>query len=306
MNNEIDIILAHYLSGEATQKELHTLDIWLSKSDENEKYFRQMSLLYQYAGETDVTPHFNTEKALAQFKNHIYQKPKVVPFLSSYVLKAAAVVAILLVSAFSLYYFLSQNENLEPMRLMATENSEIFEIFENTNITLFSGSEIIYKSKQEIQLIGKATFKIDSENQEGIVVQAGETYIKDIGTIFTIDATDADKFVSVDVDEGEVWFYTNTNNGVYLKANESAIYDVQRKQFFMELIFHNTSLQQAIDLVKTRYNVDIMLNSNELNDLRLNASFDKNESLENVLNIITLTIAANLSKKDDVYIITFN
>ena len=30
------------------------------------------------------------------------------------------------------------------------------------------------------------------------------------------------------------------------------------------------------------------------------------ECVENVLNIITLTIAANLSKKDDVYIITSN
>jgi len=304
MNNEIDIILSRYFSGEATEKELYALDIWLSKSDENEEYFHQMSLSYQYAGQPNFAPQFDTEKALAQFQNHIYEKRKVVPFFSSsYFLKAAAAVAILLVSAFSLFYFVSQNS--KPIRLIAVETSEKFEI-ENTDITLYYGSEIIYKtkSKKEIQLIGKATFKIDSENQGGITVQAGETYIKDIGTLFTVDATNYDRFITVDVGEGEVWFYTNINSGVYLKVGESAVYDVQTKQFYMELIFHNTPLPQAIDLIKTRYGVDILLNSNELNDVCLNASFDKKESVENVLNIITLTIAANLSKKDGVYVIS--
>ena len=50
MNNEIDIILARYFSGEATEKELQELDIWLSKSNENEELFHQMCLLYQHAG----------------------------------------------------------------------------------------------------------------------------------------------------------------------------------------------------------------------------------------------------------------
>ena len=45
MNKEIDIILARYFSGEATEKELQALDVWLSKSDENEKLFHQMTLL---------------------------------------------------------------------------------------------------------------------------------------------------------------------------------------------------------------------------------------------------------------------
>ena len=304
MNNEIDIILSRYFSGEATEKEVDTLDIWLSKSDENEEYFYQMSLLYQYAGQSDVVPHFDTEKALAQFQNHIYKKRKIIPFFNtSYLLKAAAVVAILLVSAFTLYYFVSQNSN--QVRLMAVETSEKYEIFDNTNVTLYSGSEIIYaKSKKEIQLIGKATFKIDSEHNKGIIVQAGETYIKDIGTLFTVDATTPDRFVTVEVGEGEVWFYTNINNGVYLKANESAVYDVQAKRFYMELIFNNTPLPQAIDLIKMRYGVNITVNSDEMNEVCLNASFDKNESVENVLNIITLTIGANLSKKDGVYVIS--
>jgi len=175
------------------------------------------------------------------------------------------------------------------------------------------------------------------------VVQAGKTFIKDIGTIFTVDATKPDISVTVKVTEGEVWFFTEINNGVYLKANESAMYDVQTKQFRMienqsivdefsneqnvvdeeqtvvsekqpteiertpslpELVFKNTPLYEAIDLIKTRYGVDIAISSNELNEVLLNASFDNNESVEYVLEIITATISAHLSKKNNTYIIT--
>jgi repressor of nif and glnA expression len=56
-------------------------------------------------------------------------------------------------------------------------------------------------------------------------------------------------------------------------------------------------------MLKTRYNVDIVVSSNALNEILLNASFAHNESVEYVLEIITATFSAHLSKKDDVFII---
>ena len=70
MNEEIDILLSRYFSGEATEKELHSLDIWLSKSNENEKLFHEMTLLYQHAGQANDLSAIDTEKALTQFKNY--------------------------------------------------------------------------------------------------------------------------------------------------------------------------------------------------------------------------------------------
>ena len=250
---------------------------------------------------------------------------------------------------FAVFHFINQSS--VAIHLAAIGTQKEFTIFENTEVTLYPGSEIIYRnnSKREIQLKGKAAFRIDSEISAGIVVQAGETYIKDIGTVFVVDATTPEKSIFVEVTEGEVWFFTETNTGVYIKANESAVYDVQAKQFRIietqnivddckdeqiiideqnvindeqnvvheeqsaetrrtsflpELVFKNIPLSEAIDLIKTRYGVDIVINANELNEILLNASFDHNESVEYVLEIITATISAHLSKKNNTYIIT--
>lgn len=326
MNEEIDMILSRYFCGEATQKELHTLDVWLSKSEENEKYFHQMTLLYQYTGQAKDLPAIDTEKALSQFKAYMYENQKnnsSVFFRISRPLRAVAAVAILLIGIFSLFYF--TNQSSKTIRLVAVEtlhatSLQEYKIFENTDVTLFPGSEIIYnpKSKQEIQLKGKATFKIDSKTSGGIVVQAGETYIKDIGTVFTVDATNYDQSVTVEVAEGEIWFYTDVNVGVYLKASECAMYDAQTKQFRMvnsaetlhetslqqEITFQNTPLPEAINFIKAHFGVDIRINSNGLNDIFLNVSFDSNESVEYVLEIITATIPARLEKQGNQYIIS--
>jgi len=306
METEMDKILARYFCGEATRKELRTLEHWLAESDENEKQFHQMNLLYQYVGETEVKSEIDTEKALTKFKTYISEKQNSKTFLNTpHFYRIAAAIAILLTATFAIFYFLQQPSKIN--RLMAVEDSSEYEIFENTNVTLFTNAEIIYnsKSKQEIQLKGKATFKVDSKTSgTGIVVQAGETFIKDIGTIFTVDATEPDRFITVEVSEGEVWFYTNTNKGVHLKRNESAVYDVQKKQFNMELIFQNTPLREAIEMIKKRYGVDIIIQSETLSELFLNASFDKNDSVENVLEIIVETIGAQMLMKENVYIIT--
>ena len=317
MNEEIDIILSRYFCGEANRKELQTLDVWLAKSDENEKYFHQMSLLYQYTTQAEEAPAIDTEKALAQFKMYIFehQKNKNRSFFKVLrPLNAAAAIAILFIGVFLLFYFINQPE--KNIYLTAVESYKEYKIFENTNVTLFPGTEIIYNpnSKQEIQLKGKATFKIDSKTSGGIVVQAGETSIKDIGTVFTVDATNPDKFITVEVNEGEVWFYTDVNAGLHLKVNESAMYDVQTKQFKMidpvetrltpSLFFQNTPFLEAIDFIKARFGVDIVINSYELNDIFLNVGFDDSESVEYVLEIITATIPAHLEKQGNQYIIT--
>ena len=324
MNEEIDIILSRYFCGEATKKELHTLDVWLSKSDENEKYFHQMTLLYQYSGQAKDLPAIDTEQALAQFKNYMYENQKDNSkkfFKISRPLKAVATIAILLVSAFSLFYFINQPS--KTIRLLAAETQKEYKIFENTDVTLFPGAEIIYKTKEKhkLQLKGKATFKVDSKiSGAAITVQAGETYIEDIGTVFTIDATNPDKLITVHVAEGEVLFYTDINAGIRLNAGENAVYDVQTKQFKIvetghvetgcapslpqEIVFQNTPFPEAINFIKARFGVDIIVNSNELNDVFLNVNFAQDESVDYILEIITATIPAKLSKKNNTYIIT--
>jgi ferric-dicitrate binding protein FerR (iron transport regulator) len=351
MNEEIEIILVRYFSGEATEKELSVLDIWLNESEENEKQFQQMSLLYQYVGEKGKMPAVDTDKAFLRFEGYMAESGREKAegrrqkaeggrekaegrrqeaewegyFWGARGWRMAAAIAILVIGTFIWFYFTNQPSQI--VHLVAVETEQEFTIFENANVTLFPGTEIIYytQSKNELQLKGKATFNIQSEaSAAGLLVQAGETFIKDIGTIFTVDATNPERTITVIVTEGEVWFYTETNSGVYLNVGEGAMYNTQTKQFMMivdtehgaavetrhdtslpEITFQNTPFHEAIEIIKARYGIDIVINTKELNDVLLNASFDNNEPVEYVLEIIAATISAQLSKKNDTYFITF-
>jgi ferric-dicitrate binding protein FerR (iron transport regulator) len=321
MNEEIDIILSRYFSGEANKKELNSLDIWLSKSDENDNYFHQMTQLYQYTGQKEVLPVIDPQKALAQFKTHISNTSHLTPHtshLSPHTLwRVAAAIALFFIATFALYYFI---QPAKTMHVVAVETQKEFTISENVNVTLFQGSEIVYNKKNEnhIQLKGKATFTVQSEKTKGLIVQAGETNIEDIGTIFTVDAVSPQQSITITVSEGEVWFYTDQNSGVYVAANESAVYNVPLKKFNIiakkttfidplqndELIFQNITLREAIEILKTRYHVDIVINSKSMDEIFLNASFDTTEPVDYILEIITATLSAQCTRENSKYVIT--
>ena len=324
MNEEIDIILARYFSGEASQKELEKLDLWLAQSEKNEKQFHELSLLYQHIGQKNILQNIDTENALSKIKKHINKKQnKKTFFVGQNMLKIAAAITLLVVSTFVLYYFIHQPS--KTIRIVAAETLVEYELFENAHTSLFQGAEITYNSKKknEIKLVGKASFNIQSDENitAPLVVQAGETFIKDIGTKFTVDATEPENSISVEVSEGEVRFYTNINAGVQVKAGESATYNVDTKIFTISPIphtpyltphiafpihFHNTPLIEVIETIEQRYGIEIIVTSQTINNLFLNASFDEDESVENILEIISATFGAQVSKKSGTYIISYS
>ncbi len=233
MNEEIDILLARYFSGEANADELRQLDAWLSESEEHEAYFDQMTSLYRKTGGVPPMPEPDTQKALSQFKEYI-NKPSEIAVKKSiwkrpftYGLAAASIALLVGVFVFVEFYL------PETIYLEAEAKDTRYMLSENKEIILFEGSQIYYKgkNKNEITLTGKAHFSVNSEKGESILIKAGETYIKDIGTQFTVTAYKPGEGITVEVQQGEVRFYTPNDSGINLKENEKGYYDTKTKQF---------------------------------------------------------------------------
>ena len=362
MDEKIDILLARYFSGEATADELRQLDVWLAESEENEIYFDQMTSLYQKTRMTTHIPQPNVQKALSKFKKYISQssetdtKEKYRKRLITYGLVAASIA--LLVGVFFLLNFSSSDD----IYLKAKTKDTRYMLSESAEVMLFEGSQIQYnkKNKSEIILIGEAHFIVNSKEGESILVQAGETFIKDIGTEFTVTALSPDKEVIVKVQQGKVLFYTSVDSGISLAENEIGHYEVKTKQFsyilkqnatdqttlsegtdlqeiFPEveqkqeqelnekpnpkepkqeiknepritadgnLEFNSAYLYEVIDILKNRYHVDIIFEDNSMRTMRINVSFNPNESIDKILNIIAETLSIQISKHGAVYIIS--
>ncbi|MDR2980374.1 MAG: DUF4974 domain-containing protein [Bacteroidales bacterium] len=232
-DNPIDLLLSRYFSGEASAKELRQLDQWLSQSAENERYFDEMTALFQLANLPLEVPESDTVGALRHFKEHAERHPKNRPTLNRRLFYGSvAAVVLVLVGIFGFY----QISKPDPVIQIVTEHqNRNITIPELADVELTAGSQLFYRKdkKNEVELTGIATFVVvSSEMSEKLTVFAGETRIQDIGTIFTVSANE-NQPVTVEVTEGKVLFYTEHQPGITVSAGEKGVYNIVNKEFIL-------------------------------------------------------------------------
>ena len=313
MKPETDLLLAKYFSGEATAEELAMLDNWLALSDDNEAYFEELTKIYEQSG---MMPPLavDKEKAFDLFEKHIKsgQKKGLTKRVIFYV-SAAAVIA-LLIGLFSPTLFNINNKELVITPKLAHNIPHI--LTQGIVVTTDTSTTISYESKNDILKViveGKASFDI-TDNDKKLLVSAGETFIEDIGTVFTVTAYPESNNVMVSVESGSVRFYTLDNEGILITENNSAIYFADEKRFEL-IVKENISYRQPIkfnaeiieNVVYTLadyYNVDIKINGNTDKIALLTVSFSGEESIDEVLEIIAETLSLRFSKNTGTYILS--
>jgi len=308
MDSRTDILFARYFSGEATEEELRELDNLLAGSAENEAYFLEMSKLYEQTASITSMLQPNTKKAISNFKNYIGEKQTIHftrkhhSFFSKYA-AVAAVVALLV----GLFFLFVANDKTDVTAVnIKTTNAKTITILDHIQVNLSSGAELTYQkeSPDKPELKGKATFSIAQKTDKQLIVKAGDTYIRDIGTVFTIDATASTDSVSVSVSKGEVVFYTQNNRGIKLEKGEAGVYYTKKDEFRYltknqdtDLIFKNKTLAEIIPLLESKYGVKIQLEPETLSELQINSSFASNVSVEEILHVMAETLSLHIEKK---------
>ncbi len=322
MDEKIEILLSRYFSGEATEEEFQSLDGWVAQSPENEAYFEEMTAIFQHAGFVKPMPEPDTEKALAAFReycraNEKHESAKAqkheTAFLNfssrvrAFVPYISVAASILLIFGASLFLFRKTDNRV----YLAADKTEVRqEIFKGVFVTLAAGTEIAYnpESKQEVILKkGEAAFDVNSSGNGQLLVQAGETFIKDIGTEFTVIARNPEESVTVNVTEGEVLFYTQNDEGIRIKQSEKGIFHSGKNHFehiaplveIKAIEFDATPLSEVIHVLSDQYGADIKTSADSLNSLQISVSFDPNESIENILTIISETLSMNVTKNEN-------
>ena len=320
MNDRIDKILAKYFSGEATENELQELELWLAESEENDKYFLEMTALYQNISPKPAS-NFNADKAFSEFKKHVSSDEKVHQIKTRNRLNirywaAASVVLLITISALFLL-----NRNNEMILIAADNQVKELSFTESIEIALNQNSSIEYQKKNlnEVVLKGEAKFNINSEENQDFTVYAGKTIIKDIGTIFTVSANHEDDYIKVEVFEGEVLFYTEENAGISIKENESGIYYELSNTFELivpnietgiksdiplDIVFNSQSLKDVVAILQGIFDVAITIENKSLENMLLTANFNYNESLDLILNVIAETLSVQVINNGGGYGIT--
>jgi len=224
-------------------------------------------------------------------------KPKKDPFKK--VLKVAAVLVIGLTISFSAAKFVFRPAAITQVTAKG-EKKEIF-LEDGSVVVLNSNSSVTYPEEFEttrnIKLQGQAYFKVFRDVKRPFVVQTHDVKVRVLGTSFDINSYHHHD-TKVSVITGKVEVSSPTGKKVQITKNQQA--DLMNNSDFHisteksddkiawisnTIILKNTKLSETVKIIENWYNVNIVIEDQELNDLTISGKF-KDEKLDNVLESI--------------------
>ena len=181
----IDDLIGKYFSGEASPEEAMLLEDWKSISKENRMYYNTCERLF-YSQEHRV----DTKNAWQKVRGQITVPGKIVsirPFARP--LRIAASVALILGLGAGMYLLNNRGGNTIEYITHTESRSVVLE--DGSDITLSPNSSITAggsfgKKERVLRLKGSAYFSVVHKEEIPFVVDAGNVFIKDIGTKFLV------------------------------------------------------------------------------------------------------------------------
>jgi transmembrane sensor len=317
--NDIDELLGKYLAKETSAEENARVEKWLLQGSANQKHFDQLRVIFENAARVNDIPAFDTDQAWNTLKNKLKQNRggKVVPLSTatsgSLFWRVAA--ALLLVSAFAYFTYKFLEPTTTTFNAQAIKSVETDTLPDGSEVSLNKKTEIAYtfnnKTKaHRVKLKGEAFFKIQHEEKKDFVIDAAGVYIKDIGTSFNVKAYPSSNTIEVDVQDGEVRFYTEASEGIFLQAGEKGIYDKITKTFSSDriepnitayktkyFVYSNKDLGAVVDELNSIYDKKIIIADN-LRRCRLTVTFN-NETIDEIANVIAETLGLTVAVSGD-------
>ncbi|MDR3365848.1 MAG: FecR domain-containing protein, partial [Prevotellaceae bacterium] len=306
MTQDIDRIIARHLGSTASPEEESQLQAWLAESEQNRRLFAALV--------SDVKP--DTGKAWAAFERHLHENPAAPPLRATSrrllppLLRYAAAVALLVGTAALAWVRLGSRADAPQARLVAESAGEVREciLSDSSGVFLNRGSKLCYVGdyggdRRELLLEGEAFFAVSAASSGQLVVRAGQTLIRDVGTTFNVQAYPADSAVTVFVQRGEVRFYTEAGSGVALKAGETGVFDKRRQTFSRRqtdanatayvtktFVFKEKPLREVVALIGRVYGVSICVSDSAAAAQVISVTFD-GEELAEMVEVISETMS---------------
>jgi ferric-dicitrate binding protein FerR (iron transport regulator) len=324
----IDNLIARYLAGEASDNDWEELSQWMDSSPDNKKHFEGIRFVHDKAVASHRIVKVDVDKAWQKLNSQMMQPPRedvapviILPLYKKTWFRIAASFIILTAISALLYFVATPPATIGSSYTLATTDSVSTHVFAgNTEVTLNKNSRIVYKTKKaektrEIELTGEAFIEVNHKADTSLIVKAGETFIRDIGTSFNVRAYSENKTIEVYVKTGEVIFYTSDNKGISVKAGETGVYDKVDKVFYRPdavdinaiaykklFIFHNMPLMKALAALNRVYGTKIELGNPALGNCNITVTFD-NETPDAIADILAETLGLSVSLQGDKYIL---
>jgi ferric-dicitrate binding protein FerR (iron transport regulator) len=217
---------------------------------------------------------------------------------------AAAVILLLSVSFLAWHHYSSHTVPAQPL-------SEIPQPVTDQCLTLSDGSKVLlhkdahidfdpaFSGKtREVTLTGEAYFDIRHDTRP-FIVHTGPVTTTVLGTAFNINAHD--KALTITVLKGKVKVDNGTGAFSILKGNEQVSVDLVNRRLKKiqvdakeeiawkkpYLLFNDVTIQEAVEELRQRFQVTIVLTNPAVENCHVTASFTHGESLEQIIKVLS-------------------
>jgi len=312
-NNHIDDLIGKYLAGEASGDESTLVESWIGESEKNRSYFNQMKTIFSRAANVTLHHEFNADAAWTKVKSQLEKKreAKTVTLPAdrdNQKLRWRIAASVIIVLGIGFYAYRTWVGNpSQAIEVITQKKTEADTLPDGSDVFLNKETTLAYsfdkkKKSHVVKLKGEAYFNVKHKDDKGFIVDADGVYIKDIGTSFNVKAYPESNTIEVVVEEGKVFFYSDSDSGIYLQENGKGVYNKLTGKFTIEqpeanvtayktkfFIFSDTDLATVVNTLNDVYDRKISLSKN-IGACRLTVTFN-NESIDEIAAIIAETLS---------------
>lgn len=316
-NSRFDVLAALILSKEATKDEEIEFEAMLSASKEKQIIFEKIKRVWNtdlmHEGNTYPKQHADLWRKYQLERRSMRKKMQHNPLF-----KVAAAVALLIIAGLLIHQFNFEQQVQTPSIaqeiVKETKPGEKLKTMlpDGTIVYLNAGSRLTYfdhfdDSSRVVRLIGEGYFEVAEDKTRPFTVKTHSMDITALGTAFSVNVSENNRLDLVALVSGKL-LITNINNqqikidsGYTVKLSSE---DYSFSKFDIDYLtevawkdgalhFDNNSFNEIIQTLELNYGVEFIM------DQRLNKIHDiytgtfKNESLDNVLKVLSFSMNFN-------------
>lgn len=326
--NEYILLLRCFLNGDATLEEKQILSDWLKSDSAQEDLDGFVRSRWENVANSSI-PEGLRKRMFQEVQNRIVTKPgdkrRSKVFTMRNLMSYVAVILLVLATGVGSHLYtnllLQEVSPKEYLIRAAKAQKASLVLPDGTKVWLNSDSEIKYtnlygEKERRISLDGEAYFEVAKDSVRRFIVQADELAVEALGTSFNVKAYQEDNLAVVTLFQGKVKASAGKEEA-YLLPDQSVTYN-KDKRFLStetlsdasraclwrnnELSFSDEPLSEIAVLLNRMYNVQVQFKTESVKRLRFTGVITNN-SLENIIELISLTSPIIYTSKGDTVII---
>ncbi|MFV0418372.1 MAG: FecR family protein [Dysgonomonas sp.] len=324
MIHEIDDIIAKVLSGEVTDSEMIIFSEWIESAQDNHRKFLEMKAYWN--SNVEFNHPISMEASYGSLSDKINQnnggknkKNKSILYISAIVASIAA--CMFLTVHFPVKFWEKDKTSLYEFK--TTTKIDTIILPDQSKVILNKYSSLIYSNRfneknREVQIKGEALFAVARNESLPFVVELeSKSRISVLGTIFNVKSYAEKDNINVTLLEGSIKFQTEKNQ-IILSPNQELIYNKQSNQ--VEVIdsdpdyalfwlngtykYRSIPLGKLMDTLSRVYGVGIQVRPQQLASTTVSGTFQKTQTLDEVLTIISRSLPIQWTNQNNNIIIS--